>query len=108
VRAAANGKLFRSVEAGLSAGERQGLDALLEADPANRRSPDDRIKALPRAPSLSHLRELLGQLAWLLSLGDAGRLVAGIPNTKVKHFAAQARRTARGLALAVPTRCANS
>jgi TnpA family transposase len=91
VRAAVNTRIFREVEAGLSPAERQGLDALLEPDPATRRTPHDRIKALPRAPSLSHLRELFGQLAWLLSLGDAGRLVAGIPNAKVKHFAAQAR-----------------
>ena len=82
VRATVNNRLFREVEAGLSATERQGMDALLETDPATHRTPHDRIKALPRAPTLSHLRELLGQLAWLLSLGDAGRLVAGIPNAR--------------------------
>ncbi|MGH2722397.1 MAG: DUF4158 domain-containing protein, partial [Actinomycetota bacterium] len=91
MRAAVNGRLFRAVEAGLSGADRQRLDALLETDPATRRSPLDRLKALPRAPSLSHLRELLGQLGWLLSLGDVGGLLAGIPNAKVKHFAAQAR-----------------
>lgn len=91
VRARVNERLFRAVDAAMSGPERVGLDAMLDTDPATRRSPFDRVKALPRAPSLTHLRELLGQLAWLLSLGEAQRLVAHIPNPKIKHFAAQAR-----------------
>lgn len=55
------------------------------------RSDFNYIKELPKSPKFSHFKDLQTKYAWLLSIGDVDRLLKGIPNVKIKHFAAEAR-----------------
>ena len=65
------------------------LEALLGVQ--NGRTEFTRIKAVPRGASLQHIRQWSHRLAWLESILTTPPLVAGIANTKVQQFAAEAR-----------------
>nr|MDP9474364.1 DUF4158 domain-containing protein [Actinomycetota bacterium] len=89
VRYATNARLFAGVDAGLSAGDRERLDALLVAD-SRGRSDLNLLKATPKSATATHLKELQARLLWLESFGDTRRPLSGIPNQKVANLAAQA------------------
>lgn len=67
------------------------LDELLRTEGRGLRSPYQRLKQLPKSPSLQHLQDWLVQLEWLMSLGDINHLLADLPPLKLKHFAAEAK-----------------
>lgn len=75
----------------LTEDDRARLDALLVVDLRLKRSLYNRLKQLPKQPSLSHLQEWLDQLEWLVSLGNADGPLTGLPPLKVKHFSAEAK-----------------
>ena len=64
------------------------LEALLGIH--NGRTEFTRIKAVPRGASLQHMRQWSHRLDWLESIVTTPPLVAGIANTKVQQFAAEA------------------
>lgn len=75
----------------LDAGDRGRIDALLLADPVTRRTPWNALKQEPGSPTLSHLRRLVERIHWLSALALDPGVLAGVPDVKVKHFAAEAR-----------------
>ena len=91
MRVVVNRRFWNIVLSRLTGETRGRLDALLVIDPRLKRSPYNRLKHLPKPPSLSHLQEWLDQLEWLVSLGDVEGPLAGLPPLKIKHFAAEAK-----------------
>ncbi|MBA3804371.1 MAG: DUF4158 domain-containing protein [Acidobacteria bacterium] len=91
VRMVVNRRFWNSVLSHLTEDDRARLDALLVIDLRTKRSPFNRLKQLPKQPSLSHLQEWLDQLEWLVALGEATEALVGLPPLKVQHFAAEAK-----------------
>ncbi|NHN33221.1 Tn3 family transposase [Paenibacillus agricola] len=91
VRTLVNTHFFQSVWNHLRPEEKQKLDQLLEPSRFRSRSDFNYIKELPKSPKFSHFKELQAKYAWLQSLGGVERLLEGVPNAKIKHFAAEAR-----------------
>jgi hypothetical protein len=91
VRTVVNQRDFHTILTRLSQDDATRLDELLNPERHGFRSPYQRLKQLPKSPSLQHLRDWLAQLEWLLSLGDSTHLLADLPPLKLKHFAAEAR-----------------
>jgi uncharacterized protein DUF4158 len=77
VRTVVNYRFFVSVFQRLSGTDQKRLDALLVSDPRLRRSPYNRLKQVPKRPTLTHLQEWLDHLTWLLSLGAVDPLLRG-------------------------------
>jgi len=91
VQTLVNYHFFLTVVHRLSTADRERFDALLTADPRLRRSVYNRLKQLPKRPTLTHLQEWLEHLAWLMSLGEVDTPLVGLPLIKRKHFAAEAK-----------------
>jgi TnpA family transposase len=91
VRTVVNQRYFHTILARLSQDDTTRLDGLLNPERHGFRTPYQRLKQLPKRPSLQHLRDWLAQLEWLLSLGDITHLLADLPPLKLTHFAAEAR-----------------
>jgi TnpA family transposase len=81
--------LYAQITQGLSPDDIGRLDALLGVH--HGRSEFTRMKAVPRGASLQHMRQWSRRLDWLESILTTRPLVAGIANTKVQQFAAEAR-----------------
>jgi TnpA family transposase len=70
------------------------LDAIAQlfiVDPSSQRSAWERVKADAGSATLAHLREQIDQLMWLETQPGSAALLTGIPDVKVKHFAAEAK-----------------
>lgn len=93
VRAEVNTELFATIGARLTTAAREQLQRLLEVDPVSKRSAYDRLKQPAMAATLSKFKQHLASLAWADGLGPARAWVAGIPPSKVAHFAGEARVT---------------
>ncbi len=91
VRTLVNTAFFRQVDARLTDEEHTQLDGLLVTSPPAGKSGHARLKARPANVTPTHLGEWDAHLRWLLALGDATRALAGIPPTKLTHWAAEAR-----------------
>jgi hypothetical protein len=75
----------------LSTADQARLDALLIPDPRLHRSVYNRLKQVPKRPTLTHLQEWFDHLTWLLSLGAVDHPLGGLPAIKRKHFALEAK-----------------
>jgi hypothetical protein len=91
VRTLVNTAFFRQVDDRLTEEERAHLDGLLVTSPPAGTSSHARLKARPANVTPTHLGEWDAHLRWLLSLGDTSHTLAGIPPTKLTHWAAEAR-----------------
>jgi hypothetical protein len=92
IRTVVNRGIYQAIQSKLTKAEQQALLALLEQeDEASVLTPFNRIKEAPKSATLTHLDEWLSRLTWLESLGHMQPLVEGIPYTKVKHLAEEAR-----------------
>ena len=91
VRTLVNRRFFQTICSRLQESDRAKLEALLVSDDHTRRSPFNRLKQLPKKPTLSHLQEWLDHLEWLISWGEVGGSLAGLAHLKIKHFAAEAK-----------------
>lgn len=91
IRTLVNRRFFNTVLARLSADEQRQLDRLLTPDDPNHKSTFHYLKEPPKSATLSHMHELQVRFSWLLTIGDVERVLDGIPNAKIKHFAAEAR-----------------
>lgn len=91
VRTVVNQRYFGDILNRLSPEETSRLDTLLITEGRSSRSPYQRLKQLPKSPTLTHLQEWITQFEWLESHGKIDHLLAGLPPLKLKHFAAEAR-----------------
>jgi TnpA family transposase len=91
IRTLVNHRFFATVLTRLSQEDRNQLDRLLDVTDASRRSEFSFLKVPPKSATLTHMRDLQFRFSWLLSMGDVEGKLAGIPNAKIKHFAAEAR-----------------
>lgn len=91
IRALVNRRFFLTIFQRLSAANCTRLDELLVVDPRSHRSLYNRLKQLPKRPTLTHLQDWLTHREWLLTLGETHAPLAGLPPIKLKHFAAEAK-----------------
>jgi hypothetical protein len=104
VRAALYRQFYHQVEATLTEEERTALQGLFVPEPDTRFTPWNQLKQEPGNPTLTHLRLWLERQAWLAQYRIRDEVLAGIPDVKVQHFAAEAKTldAARMLAMAPP------
>ena len=91
IRTLVNGRYFAQIEARLTVDEKQRLEGLLQVEEGRQKSPLHAIKRLPKRSSLQHFQELIDHIAELGELVGSELHLAGIPEIKRKHFAAEAR-----------------
>ncbi|SOO24185.1 hypothetical protein XFF6991_330003 [Xanthomonas phaseoli pv. phaseoli] len=91
IRTLVNGRYFAQIEARLTIDEKQRLEGLLQVEQGRQKSPLHAIKRLPKRSSLQHFQELIDHIAELDELVGSQLHLAGIPEVKRKHFAAEAR-----------------
>jgi hypothetical protein len=89
-RAFVNRGYHRRIAAAISSEERGRLHALLAVPEGTARSPWDQVKAEPSRPSPQRMRGFIAHLRWLRAQAVDGAL-AGVPDQKVRQFAAEAR-----------------
>lgn len=86
------GRIFGKVFSRLSAEHLKSLSDLLLTDTLqHRQSEYNNLKKSAKRSTRKHLEMLVDHLTWLESLGNMEGIFAGIPETKVRHFAAQAQ-----------------
>ena len=90
-RALVNRGYHRRVTASLPPEVRERLLALLVVPQGATRSGWDQAKADPPRPSPQRMREHLAHLAWLRGQAAADEAFAGVPDRKLRQFAAEAR-----------------
>jgi len=90
-RALVNRAYYRRIGATLPSGVRERLAALLVVPAGATRSGWDQVKADPPRPSPQRMREHLAHLAWLRGQAVADDVFAGVPDRKLRQFAAEAR-----------------
>lgn len=91
IRTLVNGRFFAEMERRLTTEEKERLDALVQSKGSAAKSPLHDVKRLPKRSSLKHFQELLDHMAKLDELVATEQPLAGIPELKRKHFAAEAR-----------------
>ncbi len=92
IRTLINGRFFARVMERLSETERGKLDALLEIGSSpQKKTLFFALKQLPKRSSLGHLQDLLDHIVKLSDTVGADHHLADIPNTKIKHFSAEAK-----------------
>ncbi len=90
-RALVNRAYYRQIAAALPSEAHERLAALLLVPEGATRSGWDQVKADPPRPSPQRMREHLAHLAWLREQAMANEVFAGVPDRKLRHFAAEAR-----------------
>ena len=90
-RALVNRGYHRRIAASLPPGTCERLVALLVVPEGATRSGWDQAKADPPRPSPQRMREHLAHLAWLREQAVADAAFAGVPDRKLRQFAAEAR-----------------
>lgn len=91
IRALINRRLFALVQSRLSDEQARQLDALLEVADGRRQSPLQLIKQSPKRSSLKQFQRLIDHIGHLASLVGDVQLLEEVPETKIKHFAAEAK-----------------
>ena len=89
VRTFVNLRLFRQVIAQMSEQDQQRLDAFLVMSLRTKRSPYDRLKAIPKSATRNHLDDLLRHLVWLTTFNALLAPLDIVPIGKRPHFAAE-------------------
>ena len=90
-RALVNRAYHRRIATALPPGTRERLLALLVVPEGATRSGWDQAKADPPRPSPQRMREHLAHLAWLRGQAVSDNAFAGLPDRKLRQFAAEAR-----------------
>ena len=90
-RTLVNRAYYRRIASALPAEARARLAALLVVPEGATRSGWDQVKADPLRPSPQRMREHLAHLAWLRGQAAAAEAFAGVPDRKLRQFAAEAR-----------------
>ena len=90
VRAAVTQRFYRQVADQLNEERQANLNALFELTSPQSKTPWHDLKQDPGKPLLKHLAELVWRLQWLSELNVNQFALAGIPDVKIKQFAAEA------------------
>jgi len=90
-RAEVNRAVYRRVSDALGDDGRRVVDELLKADETTRRSGWNALKDDPGKPTLSELRALVTHLNWLSTRNVGATAFTGVPEVKVRRFAAEAK-----------------
>ena len=90
-RALVNRAYHRRIATAFPPGTRERLLALLVVPEGATRSGWDQAKADPPRPSPQRMREHLAHLAWLRGQAVPAEAFAGVPDRKLRQFAAEAR-----------------
>src|SRR3954453_732912 len=90
-RALVNRSYHRRIAAVLPPDARERLAALLVVPEGANGSGWDQVKADPPRPSPQRMREHLAHLAWLRGQAAVDDVFSGVPDRKLRHFAAEAR-----------------
>lgn len=91
IRHAVNQSFFDMVNTKLADYEKGQLEELLNVADPKQKSLLNTLKELPKRSSLQHLQRLLDHIVRLSNTVGANHHLDGIPHTKIKHFAAEAR-----------------
>ncbi|SMF22862.1 Tn3 family transposase [Pseudogulbenkiania subflava] len=92
VHAELQGRIFSTVFGRLSPSHITTLTTLLQTDSLQRRQSEyNDLKKSAKRSTRKHLEMLVDHLDWLESLGKMDGIFAGVPDTKVRHFASQAQ-----------------
>ena len=91
IRLEVNTALFEQITDRMAQLEARRINALLEVTGRSRRSAYDRLKQAAGRASWSGFREQVAHLAWVDSLGDTGRWLEGIAESKIADFAGEAQ-----------------
>jgi len=91
VRASVYHQFYRQVDDARSAVEKAGMESLFVVEIETRFTPWNTLKQEPGSPTLTHLKDWLDRLAWLTKYQISDKALSGIPDVKVKHFAAEAK-----------------
>lgn len=91
IRHTVNQSFFDMVNTKLTDSEKTQLDELLNVTDHKQKSLLHTLKQLPKQSSLEHLQRLLDHIVRLSNTVGADHHLDGIPHTKIKHFAAEAR-----------------
>ena len=84
-------RIFGTVVRRIPADHREGLQALLLTDNLGQRQSEyNELKKSAKRPTRKHLEMLVEHLEWLDSIMAGDDLLEGIPDAKIRHFAAQA------------------
>jgi hypothetical protein len=84
-------QFYQQVDATLSSEEKARIETLFVPGPESRFTPWNTLKQEPGSPTLTHLKLWLDRQAWLAQYRTGPQALDGIPDVKVKHFAAEAR-----------------
>lgn len=91
VRTLANARIFATIGQRLTSDDKAALDALVQSAGKASKSPLHEVKRLPKRSSLKHLQELISHMEQLDGLVATDAPLAGVPELKRKHFAAEGR-----------------
>jgi hypothetical protein len=92
IKTLVNYRLFNTVLSRLSSEDQQKIDQLLETSDGKRITEFNYLKEPPKSPTLSHMKDVQDKLAWLNTfISGVDHLLMGVLNSKIKHFAAEAR-----------------
>jgi len=89
-RALVNRSYHRRIAVALPPEACERLTALLVVPESANRSGWDQVKADPPRPSPQRMREHLAHLAWLRGQAAVNDVFSGVPDRKLRHFAAEA------------------
>ncbi len=83
-------RIFGTVLRRIPADHRESLQALLLTDKLGQRQSEyNELKKSAKRPTRKHLEMLVEHLEWLDSIAAEDDVLAGIPDAKIRHFAAQ-------------------
>lgn len=89
--AAVQNRVFGTVFHRITPQQLEALQALLVTDKLERRQSEyNELKKSAKRPTRKHLDMLVEHLEWLDSITAGDDVLAGLPDTKIRHFAAQA------------------
>ena len=83
--------LYQQVVGSLTQEESRQIHQLFEAEVASHTTPWEQLKQDSGRPTLTHLQGLIDRLKWLSSLRLGKSALQYIPDSKLRHFAAEAQ-----------------
>lgn len=91
VRSVLYRRFYQQVDAALGSEEKARIETLFVPDPQSRFTPWNTLKQEPGSPTLTHFKVWLDRRAWLAGYRVGPQALGGIPDVKIRHFAAEAR-----------------
>jgi len=84
-------QFYQQVDTMLSLEEKTNLEALFIPEQDSRFTPWHTLKQEPGNPTLTHFKIWLDRQVWLAQYRIGPQVLAGIPDVKIQHFAAEAK-----------------